>query len=258
MNIEIKEDNKVFVDGREYVPKGDGKEWEVVAIKMKDGSIAERRHYDNCNGCFDMLLKTQEFPIHSVKRLSDGEVFTVGEGVIINYLVIRPTPINNFKIQDGKMYASGQETGGYGFCYPIKYLVKLPSPKKEKSNSVPLTITEGVNYFPGQREQPKKRIEVTYFDEQWSNGVNGQYVFESNRIQKDKIPLLKKAIEAALNDEEGEVPPPCHLCGGSTVMIRGKYPKTPRRNVCAACNTERLEQIQEISNSSYGQTSKNC
>ncbi len=56
--------------------------------------------------------------------------------------------------------------------------------------------------------------------------------------------------------EENELLPQCCICGGKTVFIRGKYPNTPKRNVCAQCNTERLEQIEEISSSNYGKTSR--
>lgn len=50
--------------------------------------------------------------------------------------------------------------------------------------------------------------------------------------------------------------PSCCMCGGETVLIRGKYPGTDKRNVCPTCNTERLEQISEISSKDYGQNYK--
>lgn len=44
----------------------------------------------------------------------------------------------------------------------------------------------------------------------------------------------------------------CGICGGKTVLIRGGYPGSDKREVCPTCTTERLEQIHEISNSNYG------
>jgi hypothetical protein len=49
----------------------------------------------------------------------------------------------------------------------------------------------------------------------------------------------------------------CGTCGGELATIRGKYPGTDKRKVCATCNTERLEQINEISSTNYGKACKN-
>lgn len=49
----------------------------------------------------------------------------------------------------------------------------------------------------------------------------------------------------------------CGICGGSLVEIRGKYPGDEKRKVCATCNTERLDQINEISSKTYGVAMKN-
>ncbi len=51
--------------------------------------------------------------------------------------------------------------------------------------------------------------------------------------------------------------PKCFICGGETVLIRGKYPGTDKRNICPQCTTERLEQIQDIASPDYGKTCKN-
>jgi len=37
----------------------------------------------------------------------------------------------------------------------------------------------------------------------------------------------------------------CNVCGQELTEIRGKYPKQPRRKVCACCATEKLEWIEE-------------
>ena len=40
----------------------------------------------------------------------------------------------------------------------------------------------------------------------------------------------------------------CNVCGQELTEIRGKYPKQPRRKVCACCATEQLETIEENKN----------
>lgn len=40
----------------------------------------------------------------------------------------------------------------------------------------------------------------------------------------------------------------CNVCGQELTEIRGKYPKEPRRKVCACCATEKLEWQEEQNN----------
>lgn len=40
----------------------------------------------------------------------------------------------------------------------------------------------------------------------------------------------------------------CKVCGQELTEIRGRYPKEPRRKVCACCATEKLEWIEEQNN----------
>lgn len=44
----------------------------------------------------------------------------------------------------------------------------------------------------------------------------------------------------------------CHCCGDLLVEIRGKFPKAPKRKVCATCSYERLETIHEMTDKNYG------
>lgn len=37
----------------------------------------------------------------------------------------------------------------------------------------------------------------------------------------------------------------CNVCGSGLVEIRGRYPKQPKRTVCATCAVEKLEYISE-------------
>jgi hypothetical protein len=77
---------------------------------------------------------------------------------------------------------------------------------------------------------------------------------------------LNEIVETYLKSEQSKHPSKpdtkeerikgCGICGGELVMIRGKYPGYDNREVCPTCNTERLEQIQEISSPHYGETCK--
>lgn len=46
----------------------------------------------------------------------------------------------------------------------------------------------------------------------------------------------------------------CGVCGDNMAVIRGRYPNTDKRKICPTCVTERLEQINEISNNDYGKS----
>ena len=49
----------------------------------------------------------------------------------------------------------------------------------------------------------------------------------------------------------------CGCCGSNMVWIRGRYPKTDRRLVCATCLAERMDQIREVSHPDYGKAYQN-
>jgi len=40
----------------------------------------------------------------------------------------------------------------------------------------------------------------------------------------------------------------CKVCGQELTEIRGRYPKQPKRKVCACCAIEKLEWIEEQNN----------
>lgn len=66
-----------------------------------------------------------------------------------------------------------------------------------------------------------------------------------------------EASVVSLTCTSGNAIEQCGCCGGKKVYIRGKYPKQDKRLICPTCAYERLEQINEISSSNYGQAYKN-
>ena len=49
----------------------------------------------------------------------------------------------------------------------------------------------------------------------------------------------------------------CGVCGGQLVNIRGRYPRTEKREVCPTCLAERMDQIREVSSPDYGKSAQN-
>ena len=165
------------------IPK---KEYEVLSFKFlpisgeKDIIIYQGSpHWDKA------LNNTEnEWSTHSVKRLSDGEVFSIGDKIF------------------------------YSSCLkknPIEWLID--------------------NFY------------VTEHGTMLARSKNNEMVEFLEQIKKveDKVPIL--------TESKG-----CNICGGSLVEIRGRYPQQEPRIVCPTCTTERLEQIQELSNPNYGKT----
>lgn len=48
----------------------------------------------------------------------------------------------------------------------------------------------------------------------------------------------------------------CGICGEAVVEIRGRYPNTERRKVCPTCLAERMDQIRDVSSSTWGQAAQ--
>ena len=99
--------------------------------------------YSKGTGDCDLDHALKYWNIHSVKRLSDGEVFTIGDeysndaaGIYTKEL------IHHIDIVDNECRVYAVEDSGY---YPIKYIDKIPK-------KTPLFATEdGVSIFKGDR-----------------------------------------------------------------------------------------------------------
>jgi len=105
------------------------------STKLSDGSHAwlnddsyPKKHSENS------LLKNREYAIHSIKRLSDREVFTLGD--TIDYIedpCNKKIPIDSFQIHNGSIYVNSH------FSSSIFYNRELNNWKHVKE---PLFITE--------------------------------------------------------------------------------------------------------------------
>lgn len=86
---------------------------------------------------------------------------------------------------------------------------------------------------------------------------DGLYMYRGMFDENEESWYIKEAVETNPDWFEEIIPQrtkllSCNICGGELVMIRGRYPKEDKRQVCPTCNTERLEQINEISSKLYG------
>lgn len=79
----------------------------------------------------ERALLRSKFPIHSVRRLSDGEVFTVGDvTVTVGYVDYPNKPIKRFFIKEGVMYIQWDEgRGSNDGCMGLNAIEKV-IPKK--------------------------------------------------------------------------------------------------------------------------------
>lgn len=165
------------------------KDWEVLSVKSEYGWLSIRME----NGYF--LCYSDSTPqwyslndvindgckIYSIRRISDGEVFNVGDEVEYEGLI---EPIAEFNINDFDklmwVKAYRDKISGGVFNCPINLLSK---PKD------------------------KERIEVTkvyYLHDHDKIEGGGVYGFETTRqFNSEKFPLIKQAIEQVFNDEEG-------------------------------------------------------
>jgi len=105
------------------------KDWEIV--EMYNNRIGRHKpitESDNWYSC-----KDAKCTIHSVKRLSDGEVFSIGDSVCLNWYVPFDVkqPIERFEIVNDRMvvhYGAGS--------YDLKYCMINPKHKIQKSKPI--------------------------------------------------------------------------------------------------------------------------
>lgn len=161
------------------------KDWEIVDCLEIDGKSI---HPYNKYVCLGKEKDLKPCTIHSVRRLSDGETFTVGEDC--GYLSIslrseKPNTtavIEKFEIKENDIWAYGKN--GF-FIASLNKLVKLPSPPVEQETIKVLSIKPGYLYGYVGSDKP----------------TSVEYNIElSSGIPKAKYKLIKKAIELILNN----------------------------------------------------------
>jgi hypothetical protein len=114
------------------------KEWEIVAYSYMDTPVT----YNRTTALADAYLKNFDNPqwwlskndgcykIKSVKRLSDGEVFAVGEAITCGYCIA--LPIRKIEIVESGCWIEAYDDKINGSCYycPIGEITKVPPKQK--------------------------------------------------------------------------------------------------------------------------------
>jgi len=193
-------DTNIIENYSEYWEEIIEKDYEILSFKQKslidDLWIIGNKGGWQRNGIdttpqstFTMLERTEMYYIHSVKRLNDGEVFTVGDEVIFNNSV--SFTIKTFHISEGNRIACGDMEINY-----IKHIKK------------PLFTTEdGVDVFEGDEFYntwdllvPNKEIaESRKKDFYREKPVNKYCIYFSNKEKADEFILLNKKC-LSIND----------------------------------------------------------
>lgn len=163
-------------------------DWEVVAykvpymgcndvefVKRKDGRFYGRTPTGFGNNYAEQTISLEpKSKIHSVRRLSDGEVFTVGD-----YL----TELGRYSNENHPIKSMELINGTIGLNY---------------GNGGAIIIQAAKKYSP---QPSKERIEVTVSGASWQNDKAGMLVVNLGEtyISGEKIPAIKEAIEKILN-----------------------------------------------------------
>lgn len=202
------------------------KEWEVFSIKKEGWSNAISSDKASIGSFLTGDLDSGWY-IHSIKRLSDGQFFTVGDEIESKHHSYGT--ITSFSIiGDGLLrVATNTDT-----C-EISWIRKRPDDKAPDSfswndslvkefvegainvqDSIPhdVSIETGMRRFKQSKLSLKKErikvTEVTAIDWYAPTEKDGAYhvnVYFSNKVYKDKFPLIKQAIEEVLNEEREEI-----------------------------------------------------
>jgi hypothetical protein len=176
LNFEINNKN-VFIDFikpelyPEFWQEIIEKDYEILSLLGVYNSII---HNISNKECIEQLLKSN-LKINSVKRLSDGEIFTIGDK-IENYNHI----IQDFVIIDDKMFIR-PKNGGTMYLFPLFSVVHDKKPLFKTEDGV--DIYEGNKYF---------RV-ISNWTTQQENAIKlGEYIYKSDNILRFST---KKAAE---------------------------------------------------------------
>ncbi len=176
------------------------KDWEILTCYTNGQNIthdyipeSDANRISNC--------VTEKCKIHSVKKVSTGEVFCIGDemdnGTTIKYFLITNGYMNIHVEKDNPLTY---------YSVPLQMAIKKSSPPspetKEKEGLVPMSMGEGINfpYDSTKGYQMKERIEVTNL-EVLKSTPHGYSFDTSKAIPKEVFPLIKGEIQRLINGE---------------------------------------------------------
>lgn len=176
------------------------KDYEILELSLMR---SDKHHIVNVigngEGYIESLLNCNGNKIHSIKRLSDNEVFTIGDN-IKSYLNSNNQyhPINNFEIRHNELFTN---------AYSVKYLDGLYNYRLENIVKIkkPLfTTKDGVDIFEGDKYSVidifENRYRVTHHTTM-SGPKSSRYILISTREKAEEYILMNKPC-LSLNDVE--------------------------------------------------------
>lgn len=129
------------------------KEYEVLSILHKSHpTVVMHKNEDGSYGTYsadgDILLKNARFDINSIKRLSDGKVFTLGDLVVAYYPFNKPNArIHKFVVSDSPVIVTVCTEGESNFAFLHLTDIKPVSKVTYWVNLMDCPITEGGTYW---------------------------------------------------------------------------------------------------------------
>ena len=158
-------------------------QWEILEFKSNDGNLLvldgkKWKYRNDTNSISDIDFLIKNYAIHSVKRLSDGEVFSVGD--VVEYgcfgdIKNKITDIIGFKIVDKGLFVYGKNDF---FISGITQLKKAP-----KEEQVPIKV-EIMEFGYGKPQENKGKFYVANFN-----------LPNNAKLPTEKYQSIKSAIE---------------------------------------------------------------
>lgn len=193
-NLSGKADDELFIGKGRYFTEKPKRDWEIVSYQennsVKKIWTMENTISDKCRVLFQEpeyweSMMEGLFKIHSVRRLSDGVVFTVGD--CVRYKEDMPFNISKLEPHD--------------IC-PTSMMAW----NRDQSGSINITQIEKYYLEESQPSSPKKqeRIEVSevlWFGRHGSKAPNAYRFNTSKPITQEDGNSIKEAIEKIINNE---------------------------------------------------------
>lgn len=142
--------------------KEDNKEWEIVAFY--DGCIngrVDKRCLIECKKNMEEKAVLLGFTIHSVKRLSDGVVFSVGDEVEVNHVMLlgKYVKIDSFFISGNDIIASASGES-WNLSWLSKKIYDLSHTQFKEDHPQPSNTNKVDDFFDGKQYSLKDVLEA--------------------------------------------------------------------------------------------------
>jgi len=168
----------------EFWEKVEELDYEILSVISNDKIVISKSGYTYPE-CFQTLVDQEnDFKIHSVKRLSDGEVFTIGDEATVDldkkrYVIMAIRKFTNAIQIHGQI-------DGKSFFYNLKDVIKL-KPKN------PLFTTEdGVDIFDGESYWVVAGDSIINFTSSWIRTDNVLRSAFSTKEKAEEYVLMNK------------------------------------------------------------------